>query len=172
MFRRDELIFVMILMLIAFTSALDVSFIPNDENAPLPLSAKYRESLRRLCTILKSGSKLPPELIHKKKVLKSMCAKLDKDDRNIAAGAVRLGDLWKSKHLQKLFYGIISIFGGYFIWANRLVVFEVIRKVFARGKKQYGRRLGDGDGEEIIDMQVAREARLKRFAAMNIEKID
>ena len=65
--------------------AMDVSFIPSDPDGPLPLSSNYRESLRKLCDIMDKNKPIPPELEAKKAVMKRLCVRLKKDDKNIAA---------------------------------------------------------------------------------------
>lgn len=72
-------------MFLSYHSALDVSFIPNDENAPLPLSQNYRKLLRRLCSLTKAGGRLPEALHAKEQILEKMCSKLEKDDDNVAS---------------------------------------------------------------------------------------
>lgn len=103
------------LCLIHSSNALDVSFIPNDENEPLPLSKKYRDSLRKLCALLKTDiSRLPVEIIQKRTTLEKVCHKLEKDDSNIDAASVS-----KSIKPQQLLYGLIGLGSGYYLWANR-----------------------------------------------------
>lgn len=95
---------------------LDVSFIPNDENAPLPLSAKYRTSLRRLCNLME---KYPPSNRNTKsqasgstsnniladlygdsvkhRALQNLCIKLAADDKNIeqASSDLSFSSVWQ-----------------------------------------------------------------------------
>ena len=91
--------------------AMDVSFIPSDPDGPLvwsqvfdtntntrsfkyfsyriksqPLSSSYRDSLRKLCEIMEKKKPIPPELEAKKAVMKKLCVRLKKDDKNIVAG--------------------------------------------------------------------------------------
>ena len=66
--------------------AMDVSFIPSDPDGPLPLSSSYRDSLRKLCDIMDKKRPIPPELEAKKAVMKKLCVRLKKDDKNVAAG--------------------------------------------------------------------------------------
>ena len=81
--RLLRLLLVVCLLSYRSTSAMDVDWVPNDENAPLPLSNAYRENLRKLCDLITSGNKLPPNLIEKKAILEKQCAKLRKDDANV-----------------------------------------------------------------------------------------
>jgi hypothetical protein len=71
----------MFLLCVSFHAvlSLDVSFIPNDENAPLPLSTTYRTALRKLCVIMEAGKKLPESIdAAKLRGLKAACRKLKK----------------------------------------------------------------------------------------------
>jgi len=152
-------------------SALDVSFIPNDENAPLPLSAKYRESLRKLCGVLKSGSKLPPELILKKKSLKSLCQKLDKDDRNIASAIPFDFTLFFRENFNKIIFSVLGLGGGYLMWTNRHSAIDYFRSL--KPKKRYSVSTVEvDDNQRRIEIELAREARLKRFASINSNTAD
>lgn len=67
-------------------NAFDVSFIPaDDENPSIPLSANYRNSLRKLCQMIEAKKRLPAEMEKKRKTLEKMCIKLKADDLNIAS---------------------------------------------------------------------------------------
>lgn len=77
-------LFVILLAIIGRVRALEASWIPNDENAPLPQSAKYRANLRRICAIMTNGGKLPKSYEERKTVLVKMCAKLMRDDDNVS----------------------------------------------------------------------------------------
>ena len=174
--------------LLSFHSALDVSFIPNDENAPLPLSHKYRESLRRLCGLVKAGGRLPEELQAKKQVLEKMCDKLAKDDKNIESSGV--GDVTKWD-LKSLAMTLLAAGGGGFVmWNNRHWIKRTAGKFLNAQKVEqasnYDAFVGDNTvvvGESVggdafqplgnadaANQRIleAREARLKRFAEINI----
>lgn len=86
--RLLRLLLVVCLLSFYHVSAIDVDWVPNDENAPLPLSRAYRENLRKLCDLIESDKRLPNNLKAKKAILTKQCAKLRKDDANVdAAGA-------------------------------------------------------------------------------------
>lgn len=74
-----------LLLLLAASGALatNVNWVGNDndkDTTAIPLSASYRESLRKLCSKLKAGYKLVPN----EKEVRKMCNKLDQDDNNIS----------------------------------------------------------------------------------------
>ena len=56
--------------------ALDLNWIPADEDGPLPVSSSYRDELRKLCALLNDKKALPPEIIGKKEIIERMCTKL------------------------------------------------------------------------------------------------
>ena len=68
--------------LLTSTSGLESSFTRNNDGVKqIPLSQKYRQSLKQLCDILKRGKRLPDDV--NKDELKSMCRKLEDDSDNI-----------------------------------------------------------------------------------------
>lgn len=166
-------------LVLRLSLSFDVSFIPNDENSPLPLSQKYRDSLRKLCSLLKTGSgKLPPELTEKKATLEKMCAKLAKDDSNISSSNL---PTFPKFNFRALAFSLLGVGGGYIVWNNRHWIGNNAKKIL--------QRKGDGfvpttessssgaalDPVNAVDMDLinrqvieAREARLKRFAEINV----
>lgn len=179
-------------------SALDVSFIPNDENAPLPLSTRYRDSLRKLCTILdnhiRNQSKLPTELHDKKKVLIKMCQKLAKDDANIGSSVSSIFDsVINDQSRRGVLIAIASIGGSYLLWNNRVWIWSFL-KGFWKGNREPIKvhRIGKVNDEvrgvdateatSIPDVaeeeaalrriREAREARLRRFEQINNRPVD
>jgi hypothetical protein len=166
----------LVIALALCVQALDVSFIPNDENAPLPLSAKYRESLAKLCKLLDvKGARLPAELQEKRNVLEKMCQKLSKDNANIVAAKASSWDV------KTVAVTLFSVGGGYLLWNNR-------RWIKSRFDTATRNRIGTDQGphagaasvqepvqraarDAAPDAQLqqqrileAREARLQRFA--------
>lgn len=170
----------LVIVIFSFGAALDVSFIPNDENAPLPLSHKYRESLRRLCTLVKGGGRLPEELQEKRVVLEKMCVKLAKDDSNIESAEVGVLSKWD---LKSIAFTLLGVGGSYVMWNNRHWI-KTKANAFLNNAKvnQADRVVADGGvlggGEQFrpvgegdpVNMRVleAREARLRRFAEINV----
>lgn len=185
---------IILILKIYYNNALDVSFIPNDENAPLPLSKKYRDSLRKLCILLANNeSKLPYELQQKKVVLKKMCKKLSIDDKNIESSQItNILDLSKF-NMKTLILSLLSISSGCLIWNHRRWLGLKLRNIFKSKEfisiNKIGRevdnnniyendnnnnnRMNDVDGiigiEELNKIRLieAREARLKKFENMN-----
>lgn len=175
-------------------SALDVSFLPNDENAPLPLSAKYRDALRRLCVLLEENRNLPKELEAKKPVLRNLCKKLRLDDENIAQGMQE--SQVQHSVVRSFLYLAVTVGSGYFLFQHKEVVWLWAKKVWTSlislvvPNKRYsvGRVVGQYDAsvdntvappaaepsiaaatanrEVPYDLQAAREARLRRFASI------
>ena len=173
---------------------MNVDWLPNDENAPLPLSSSYRASLRKLCSLLNSGQRLPPELVAKKQVLQKQCRKLEEDDTNIKQGESEGG-----AGLLNLFgrlpmtlvaaVTLIAIVGGGSDWGRELV--DSGRRFYDRHvNKGGGKRLGGGyrrlgevgeDSDDLASdivretlargggeaMQAVREARLRALSRQN-----
>ena len=144
------LMMIILLLLIVKSLGLDVSWLPNDENAPLPLSVQYRQSLRRLCLLIEKGSRLPPEIETKKNVLKKMCSKLRDDDDNIQSSI-------KFKYNMKNVAIVATSLGGsYFIWHNRKAIGNVFNNIIRSFRKS-----NSIDSDQML--RDIREARLKRF---------
>lgn len=112
---------------------LDLSFIPNDENAPLPLSAKYRAALKRLCELTNDPStKVTPELAEKKKVLAKMCAKLAKDEQNIASSLV------PAMSPQRALTLLLTAGGSYLLWFYRNALLPTFKRLLGFGRRRGG----------------------------------
>jgi hypothetical protein len=184
--------FLIILLFFAAASSLDVSFLPNDENAPLPLSQKYRESLRKLCSLYQEETnKIPPELLEKRAILAKMCQKLAKDDANIDSAEQ---NMFKKPvlSLKTFIFSLLGVGGGYVMWNNRRwlgskvgTILKGRKPVPQSDRRGYGTGTGssslpsasDGVGDAATqavdaDLQAqriieAREARLRRFAEIN-----
>jgi hypothetical protein len=91
--NRISLFLVLILCAVAWS--INTDWIPNDANAPLPLSKAYRDRLRKLCVLIKESPATlleENELIQRKAVVTAMCAKLAKDDDNIAGAGAELDE--------------------------------------------------------------------------------
>lgn len=161
----------LLVVLVGSVWSLDVSFIPNDENAPLPLSAKYRDSLRKLCTLVVSGGRLPPEAEAKRNVLVKMCKKLKRDDTNVETSTKSAGKV----SAKALFYSLLGIGGGYITWNNRKFIGHKFRSLFTNKRVASANVVEskeiivsmDNNAEIQAQQAVAREARLKRFAGLN-----
>lgn len=176
----QHLLIVIFSIVVLVVSALDVSFIPNDENAPLPLSNKYRESLRKLCAVLHKGGRLPAELNEKKAILEKMCDKLSKDDANVeSVGRSRL-----SWDFRAVAVAVLGVGGGYVAWNNR----HWLKARFGAGwtdksSNDYVRPDIQARNDGLINVNTvnyvedpaavrrriieAREARLQKFSAIN-----
>jgi len=153
--------------------ALEANWVGNDENAPLPQSAKYRDNLRKLCAILDKGGRLPSTYSgNGRKVLVSMCAKLKRDDENVS-GAVAISTIKNT---------VLALgCGGFAIYAFREHIPTLARWVRARfGKRGASsdkvKRTRGGSTDDLVNailtsdasldnLSALREARLKRFAA-------
>lgn len=202
MSSRVTLIYYFVLILLVLCckhlSALDVSFLPNDENAPLPLSAKYRDALRRLCVLLDENRNLPQELEVKKPVLRNLCKKLKQDDLNIAQGMQETR--MQHSFVQSFLYLAVTIGSGYMLYQHKEAVVQWVKKawtqllaLFSLNKKQsVGRVVGQQQNPDPsesamrttpteqpasdrgvgYDLQAAREARLRRFASAPAPQVE
>ncbi len=127
--------------------ALDVNWIPNDSDengvSNIPLSSKYRDSLRKLCNILATSSRIPPELEMKKMNLKKMCKRLDADDSNSNVPSIEniFSKIYENKRNVLIGFGLFG--GAYYLWRNRSNVF----------KPQI----------RIVDAENLRDLRMKRY---------
>jgi hypothetical protein len=140
------LLSVCFLLFIQKSNALDASFIPNDENEPLPLSKKYRDSLRKLCVLLKTdSSRLPVEIAQKRTVLEKVCHKLAMDDNNIETAST----FSKASRGQNLLYGLIGLGSSYYLWANRRWLITKI-KIAANRPQQLQRGQVVGYGNNVV----------------------
>lgn len=147
---HSNIMIIMIMMICScITNALDVSWIPNDPDGPLPLSIQYRQSLRRLCSLIEKGSRLPAEVESKRNVLKKMCTKLRSDDDAIQSSI-------KFNHnIKTAAIAATSLGTSYFIWTNRRAITNIYNNI----KRSFNKR--DTDSDQML--KEIREARLKRF---------
>lgn len=153
LYNNIYLLFIVIFYIICSSNGLDVSWIPNDPDGPLPLSIQYRQSLRRLCLLIDKGSRLPPEVEAKKNVLKKMCTKLKYDDDSIQSSI-------NYKHsIKNVAIFASSLGGSYFIWHNRKVISNIYNNIIRSLTKRSSSSSIDSDQM----LQDIREARLKRF---------
>ena len=77
---KHFVVVVVLLSVLVPCSAFDLNWIPADADGPLPVSEAYRDSLRKLCSVLDSGGSLPQESAHKRHVVAKMCKKLKQTD--------------------------------------------------------------------------------------------
>ena len=130
-----------------YIHALDVNWIPNDSDengvSNIPLSSKYRDSLRKLCNILATSSRIPPELEMKKMNLKKMCKRLDADDSNSNVPSIEniFSKIYENKRNVLIGFGLFG--GAYYLWRNKSNVF----------KPQI----------RIVDAENLRDLRMKRY---------
>jgi hypothetical protein len=75
--ERKMLFLFILIFLFGIASSLDVSWLPSDADGPLPLSTNYRKALGKLCVMISSGQKLPPEMNSKLHIIKKLCEKLE-----------------------------------------------------------------------------------------------
>lgn len=142
--------------------AFDISFIrTDDKDSTVPLSAKYREQLRKLCKVLEKNSKLPKDLEAKKEELAKMCMKLKKDDENIESA--ESSGIINNKFARKALLVGALVGSGWFAWKNAHMLLSFI-PFLGNGKASVGI-----SQEATQDM---RDARLKRFSAELPNKID
>lgn len=172
------LCFLVLLSTCGFSRALDVSFIPNDENAPLPLSQKYRESLRKLCKLLNGNPcSLPPEIEEKRNVLSKICVKLAKDDTMVESQG--MDAISKKIQPKVLFFAVFGIGATVLLWKYRAWLKDRFMGIYGKFKNnrifqqmnELKDALDDVGQEKVSETKTdftknkleAREARLRRF---------
>ena len=138
---------------------LDVSWIPTDPDGPLPLSAKYRDSLRKLCGLMRSGNPLPAELTNRKRSLTKMCRKLDSGDDNIASVYQGLSRFNFSSIRKVLIAGFVGLGCKFLIWDRRREIEKLLKNLL---KKVRNSRT-DNATRTLRNVNEARDARLRRF---------
>jgi len=89
-----------LLAVLCATEAIRLDWLPNDANAPLPLSTTYRAKLKQLCVLYEEmGAAKAEKLIKpaaKIPIMKQMCVKLKLDEGNIAAGE---WEAWQGQYM-------------------------------------------------------------------------
>lgn len=138
---------------------LDVSWIPTDPDGPLPLSAKYRDSLRKLCGLMRSGNPLPAELSNRKRSLIKMCRKLDSGDDNIASVYGGLDRFNFSSIKKVLIAGFVGLGCKFLIWDKRREIEKSLKYFF----KKFRKSRTDDATRALRNANEARDARLRRF---------
>ena len=158
-----ELLIVCLIVVLHCSVALDVRFTPSGDSEQLPLSSAYRDKLRKLCTILHSGEKLPAEYANKRDSLKNKCAKLAADDANISAGQRESGLL----NQPSLLTGLLAAGGAYLTWTHRDAISSITKGIWKNflGSSSRGHKLtGDWSNVDAVDeLTKMREARLKKL---------
>jgi hypothetical protein len=145
-------IFVLFVMLmVSSIQATDVRWISSEsEENNLPLSENYRDSLRKLCDILRSGDPLPPQIVNQKDELEKKCDKLYIDDIQIAGSE---NSLLENKWIKKVpkWTWIAAIGFGCIVY-NRKRIFHQLKS------------FGGSDRRPDNNANAVREARLKKFS--------
>ena len=174
-----------VVLMLTRAIAMNVDWIPNEENAPLPLSSSYRAALRKLCVLIASGQRLPPEVVAKQDVLRAQCRKLDDDDENVGGSDKVGGGLKLSATVAAIG---LAIYAG---TSSNLVqdILLRIKEIFGGRSRHYGagRKVGsDLDSDRYADelvkatlkasssgergnMEAIRAARLAAFEKKQIE---
>jgi hypothetical protein len=150
--------------------AINVSWLPDDANAPLPLSSNFRNKLRSLC---EKGENSHRQIDPKKQVvLKEMCKKLRKDDANILGAEEDDKQALRAKLIL-----LIIICGVTWKASKQRIVREKwkeikynLRGLFSLLIQKIGNNAGNhvggnnGGGYGASNTFDAKEARLRRFA--------
>jgi hypothetical protein len=157
--RIFALLWLLVPLCIKITVSLDVSWIPTDPDGPLPLSARYRDSLRKLCTLIESGQSLPSELTQKRHTLNKMCVKLKSGDNNIKSASGIFNIFSVSSISRVAIAGIVGAGCKYILWDNRRDLTSRLKSLMSKASNGGERQVLQG----ITDVQIAREARLRRF---------
>ena len=149
MFRLYYIYILLCLLSVEQVYTLDVNWIPNDSDengvSNIPLSSKYRDSLRKLCNILATSSRIPPELEMKKKNLKKMCKRLAADDSNSNVPSIEniFHKIYENRRNILIGFGL---FGGvYYVWKNKSINLFKPQQI------------------HIVDPENIRELRMKRY---------
>jgi len=137
-----------------FANALDVSWVPSDPEGPLPYSKRYRDSLRKLCELIKkSPNNLPAEVVEIRPRLEKLCYRLHNDDRRHdqqpfdGLSGLRLRPL-------KVLAVVGFICGGVFV-AYKLGMLDKALSLLGWDE--------DFAENEVLRMEEIRELRLRRF---------
>eukprot|EP01041_Mallomonas_annulata_P004493 gene4493-8938_t len=146
---------------------LEATWTPVDGDGDVPLSGKYRDSLRKLCVLIKSNKPLPPDLEKKRSVLTEQCRRLASDDKHLG-GTTPITNFISKNRLSRIFYIGLGGSGLYIIWKYRQIVLDFILMIL-RGDKSSTSSID----EDILAQQMlrAREARLRRFAEAEIKEL-
>jgi len=83
------LLCILLLLFVCGCYSLDVNWLPAEADGPLPLSEKYRSSLRQLCTRLadKNSQSFAEDVEKTRPNIKTMCKRLAEDDLASGTGA-------------------------------------------------------------------------------------
>jgi hypothetical protein len=163
-----------VVLFLSSVQALDVSFIPNDTGDPsIPLSANYRDRLRKLCKLLTLNQPLPKEISEKKEILEKMCFKLSLDDHNIDSAS---SSGWFRRKLpsfssfsssgKKWLYIGLTVTGSALLWKYHPLLLSGIKRFL---KKSGGKSLSDDPhgsfygNDRIAQQDEIRLARLKKL---------
>jgi hypothetical protein len=151
------------------TTGLKATFTPSSDDEQLPLSAKYRQSLRKLCTVLlqsdatKNVDLLPLDMrsFEQRAQLRKKCLKLAQDDSHVGGGSTfspSSPGAWSSFAVTAAGLG-----GAFFLWNNR-------NRWFGGGgggggiEARGGQVLGGQDADATTqNLDAMRDVRLKRF---------
>jgi hypothetical protein len=111
---------------IQLARSLKLTFTPSDDEQ-LPLSAKYRDSLRKLCKLIEEG-RLPEAYTGKEEMLKKQCIKLAKDDANISSSV-------SSSFEKNSMLVIIGVAGAaiYYAYSNDLGTLSDVTRMIIDG---------------------------------------
>jgi hypothetical protein len=165
-----------VLLFLSSIQALDVSFIPNDTGDPsIPLSANYRDRLRKLCKLLTLNQPLPKEINEKKEILEKMCFKLSLDDQNIDSASPTgwfrrkfpsFSSFSSSGGKRWLYIGL-TVTGSALLWKYHPLLMSGIKRFL---KKSDGKSLSDDHhgglnygNDRIAQQDEIRLARLKKL---------
>ena len=120
------------------------------------------QALGKLCDLLNTGQKLPPEIASKRKVLEKMCIKLKSSD---SYSNTDITNIFTKSPYNEFIIGLSVIGGSYYIWNNRREVFRILRRQFIRLKKWGGGGHNSDRKASTDNREKMRKARLKQYAA-------
>ena len=149
-----------IVFLFSVTNAIDVSWIPvdGDGDGPLPLSKNYREKLRKLCVIIK-GPRPPPELAENSKrgaVLRKMCGRLEKDDKQGDFSLLTMG----GSTPKAVLVGLVGVLAVFQYWPS---IYQSVENFMRSLIRQQSQKNFHANVWDDLANEKLREARMKRF---------
>lgn len=152
---------VLMCWLLRLAIGFDVSWIPSDPDGPLPQSTRYRQSLEKLCVLIKEKARLSPELQAKRAVLEKMCQRLEQDKRLLTGLGFPI-----NRNIVGL---ALAIGGGAAMWVYREDLARIVRGFF--------RSVFNGKGNTQLlndakSLEALRQARLRRYQEASGESKD
>ncbi len=149
--------------LFSFANSLEASWHAADIDGPLPLSSKYRDSLKSLCEVVKTGKNIPKDIENDSETmlkLSKLCKKLS-DEENQSFSSPSYSNLTKSAFtIVSIVFGCVYLYKYYPQYRPRF------SSIFSFLVNKTGRSATNENNPTLVSTisSDVREARLKRFA--------